>query len=202
MTLTRHRVPAPTGAHVTVRPATPADHPRIRAVLRAAYGEFARTLPTSIFGRYRADLLDLKTHTRFGTLLVAELDGVVQGSVAFYCDSHVQGFGWPAGWAGGRGLAVHPAARGSGVAHALIAACEQLAGATGAPVFAFHTAAFMSAAVRIYDQLGYERAPEYDLDLAAHYGVHGLAPIPVIAYRRDLVPAHDADPCEPHRRTR
>ncbi len=189
MRIAHDTAPATTGTRVTVRPATPADHPRIRAVLRAAYGQFARTLPTQVFGPYEADLLDLETHARHGILVVAEAGGVVLGSGAFYCDTHVQGFGWPAGWSGGRGLAVHPAARGRGVAQALIAECERLAREVGAPVFAFHTAAFMSHAVRLYDHLGYQRAPEYDVDLAAHYGIHGLAPIPLLAYRRDLTTA-------------
>jgi GNAT superfamily N-acetyltransferase len=185
MTLARHTSLAPAST-ITVRPATTADHPRIRAVLRAAYGQFALTLPTSVFRPYQADLLDLDTHARHGTLIVAEADGVIQGSGAFYADTYVQGFGWPRGWAGGRGLAVQPAARGHGVAKALLAECERRAREVGAPVFAFHTASFMAAAVSLYEHLGYHRAPEYDVDLAEAYGVQGLAPIPVLAYRRDL----------------
>ena len=72
---------------------------------------------------------------------------------------------------------------------ALIAECERRARANRSPVFAFHTAGFMGTAIELYDGLGYQRAPEYDVDLGLHYGFHGLDPIPVIAYRRDLVTA-------------
>jgi predicted N-acetyltransferase YhbS len=189
MTLAHPNQLAPAADRVAVRTATPADHPQIRAVLRNAYGPFAMSLPPRVFGPYEADLLDLETHARRGTLVVAEARGRILGSGAFYCDSHVQGFGWPAGWSGGRGLAVHPAARGQGVARALLADCERRAHEVGAPVFAFHTATFMAAAVQLYEHLGYRRAPEYDVDLAEHYGISGLSPIPVLAYRRDL-PEH------------
>jgi GNAT superfamily N-acetyltransferase len=120
--------------------------------------------------------------------VVAETGGEIQGSAAFYRDTTVQGVGWPPGWSGGRGLAVLPSARGHGVARALLAECERRARAAGSPVFAFHTAAFMAAAVELYEHLGFRRAPEFDMDLATHYGVLGLAPIPVLAYRRDLTP--------------
>lgn len=193
MTLT-HRTASLPRNDLRVRPATPADHPGIRAVLRAAYGQFARTLPPSVFGPYQADLLDLETHARHGTLVIADCDGAMCGSGAFYADISVQGFGWPAGWAGGRGLAVHPAVRGRGVARALLADCERRAREVGAPVFAFHTASFMAAAVELYEHLGYRRTPEYDVDLARHYGINGLAPIPVLAYRIDLTGATEHDP--------
>jgi len=181
-----HLAPPRDRTGLSVRSATPADHPAIRGLLRAAYGQFARTLPACLFQPYQADLLDLDTHTRHGTIVVAEVDGVISGSGAFYPDIGVQGYGWPHGWAGGRGLAVHPRLRGQGVASVLIAECERRARQAGAPVFAFHTASFMASAVELYEHLGYRRLPQYDVDLAQHYGVTGLAPIPVLAYGSDL----------------
>jgi len=174
---------------LTVRSARPADHPAIRETVTAAYAQYARELGPELFVRYLADLLDLDRHARHGHLLVAEVAGRIRGSGAFYADSSVQGFGWPAGWAGGRGLAVHPAARGRGVAGALLSACERLAGEHGAPVFAFHTGSFMSGAILLYEQLGYHRAPQFDTDLSAHYGVAGAPPATAVAYVRYLSPA-------------
>jgi GNAT superfamily N-acetyltransferase len=134
-------------------------------------------------------------------LLVAETGGRVAGSAAFYPDASVQGVGFPAGWAGGRGLAVHPSARGSGVGRTLLAACERLARQAGAPVFAFHTATFMTGAISLYERLGYLRAPELDFDMAAHYGRRsGSAPIMSIAYVRHLTRARlHADGVRPGR---
>ena len=175
----RHHVPF-------VRDAAPADYPAIRAVVIAAYHQYADLIARDIFSPYLADLLDLERHARHGRLLVVEADEQIRGSAAFYPDASVQGFGWPVGWAGGRALAVHPAARGLGVARALLASCERLAREAGAPVFGFHTASFMTGAIALYERLGYRRAPEFDVDMAARYGGFGATPIMSIAYIRHL----------------
>jgi GNAT superfamily N-acetyltransferase len=169
-----------------VRSAVPADHAAIRAVVIAAYGQYAGLIAPDIFSHYLADLLDLERHASHGRLLVAEAAERICGFAAFYPDASVQGFGWPPGWAGGRALAVHPAARGHGVARALLAACERLAQDSGAPVFAFHTASFMTSAIALYERLGYRRAPAFDFDMAARFGRFGAAPITAIAYLRHL----------------
>ena len=105
-----------------VRDAVPADYPAIRRVIFAAYRQYAELIARDIFSPYLADVLDLDQHARRGRLLVVEADGRILGFGAFYPDASVQGFGWPRGWASGRALAVHPDARGHGVARALLAA--------------------------------------------------------------------------------
>jgi len=170
-----------------VRDAVAADYPAIREVLIAAYRQYADLLSLDIFSPYLADVLDLEKHARHGRLLVVEADGRVCGFGAFYPDAAVQGVGWPAGWASGRALAVHPAARGRGVARTLLATCERLAREAGAPVFAFHTASFMTEAIALYERLGYRRAAEFDFDMAARYSRFGSAPVMSIAYLRHVM---------------
>ena len=169
-----------------VRDAVPADYPAIREVVIAAYRQYADLLTLDIFSPYLADVLDLEKHARHGRLFVVETDGWVCGFGAFYPDATVQGLRWPAGWASGRALAVHPAARGNGVARTLLATCERLAREAGAPVFAFHTASFMTKAIALYERLGFLRAPEFDFDMAGRYSRFGAAPIMSIAYLRHL----------------
>jgi ribosomal protein S18 acetylase RimI-like enzyme len=171
-----------------VRDAVPADYPEIRRVIIAAYLQYADLIARDVFSPYLADLLDLDTHARHGHLIVVEADGRIRGFGAFYPDASAQGLGWPPGWASGRALAVHPDARGHGVARALLAANERLARESGAPVFAFHTASFMTDAIALYDRLGFRRAREFDFDMAAHYGGTGAAPITAHAYLRQLAP--------------
>jgi GNAT superfamily N-acetyltransferase len=172
-----------------VRDAVPADHPAIRDILIAAYGQYAGLIGPDVFPGYLADLLDLEGHASHGRLLVVQAGEQVRGFAAFYPDATVQGLGWPPGWASGRALAVHPAARGQGTARVLLAASERLAQDIGAPVFAFHTASFMTGAIALYERLGYRRAPEFDFDMAARYGRPGATPITSIAYLRDLTSA-------------
>jgi GNAT superfamily N-acetyltransferase len=177
-----------------VRDAVPADYPAVREVLIAAYRQYADVLSLDIFSPYLADVLDLDKHGRYGRLIVVEVDGWICGFGAFYPDTTIQDVGFPVGWAGGRALAVHPAARGHGVARALLAICERLAREVGAPVFAFHTASFMTKAIALYERLGYCRAPEFDFDMAARYSRFGAAPVMSIAYLRHLTPARASVP--------
>ena len=175
-----------------VRDAVRADYPAIRHVIIAAYRQYADLIAPDVISSYLADLLDLDTHARHGHLIVVEADGRIRGFGAFYPDASVQGLDWPPGWASGRALAVHPDARGHGVARALLAASERLARQAGAPVFAFHTASFMTDAIALYERLGFRRVPEFDFDMAVRYGGTGTAPIAALAYLHQLAPTRAA----------
>jgi ribosomal protein S18 acetylase RimI-like enzyme len=171
-----------------VRDAVPADHAAIRDVVIAAYGQYADLIPAGIFPRYLASLVDLETHARYGRLLVVEAAGRICAFGAFYPDTSVRRVGFPPGWASGRALAVHPAARGHGVARTLLTAGERLAQESGSPVLAFHTYSFMTSAIALYERNGYRRAPEFDLDMAARLGRSDAAPFIAVAYLRCLTP--------------
>lgn len=177
---------------VLVRDADPADRADLREVVEAAYRPFGRVLPPAVFGGLLADVLDFDRHARRGQLLVAEVDGRIRGSAAFYPNSFSHGMGWPRGWVGGRALAVHPDARRQGAARALLTACEQRARILGARTFAFHTAGSMVEAIALYEGLGYCRIPPFDIDLTTHYGHPAGRPIMALAYRKNV---SDAGPC-------
>jgi MFS family permease/N-acetylglutamate synthase-like GNAT family acetyltransferase len=179
-----------------VRAAAPTDRPAIRALLDLAYTPYAAELDPAVWAAYRTDLLDLDRHARHGCLRVAIVDGEVAGYVAFYPDATAQDLGWPAGWASGRALAVHPRHRGHGVAAALMAELERLSHESGVAVFAFHTSRFMDTARALYARMGYRRVPQFDRDMNVHYGVRrGARPWPALAYLKVLsdVPATGRD---------
>ena len=171
---------------LVVREAVPADYPAIRELVIAAYRQYADLIAPEVFSAYQADLLDLDRHARHGRLLVVEADQWVCAFAAWYPDASVQGVGLPAGWVSGRALAVHPAARGTGAARALMATGERLAREAGAPVVAFHTVSFMTGAIALYERLGYHRAPEFDYDWAARRSPSAATPILAITFLRDL----------------
>ena len=60
-------------------------------------------------------------------------------------------------------LAVAPSARGKGVALALMEACIERARAAGAPALSLHTTDMMAVAMRLYERMGFARAPELDI---------------------------------------
>jgi predicted N-acetyltransferase YhbS len=172
---------------VSLRDAVEADYPAIRDVVTAAYREYETVLPPGGFEIYLEDLLDLDGRAEVGSLIVAERAGRVVGTVTYYDDASVEGLGWPPGWAGLRALAVDPATRGSGIGRLLTEECFDRARAVGAPVLCLHTAAFMTAAVNMYEQMGFRRAPRFDFDPKDYYPV--AESVQVIAYRVDLRPA-------------
>jgi predicted N-acetyltransferase YhbS len=189
---------SPSAVAVRVRDAQRSDRRAVRGVLLAAYREYATVLPPAVFGPYLADILDLDARVGGpgglmersgsppvvpGRLLVSEHDRRVVGTVTFYEDAAAEGLGWPAGWAGLRALGVDPSARRLGAGRALMDACLERARAAGAPVLCLHTAAFMTAAVALYEAMGFRRAPAYDFDVPAG---GGAPPVAILAYRLDL----------------
>lgn len=133
----------------------PEERDEVRELLTEAYQPYATEMPPDVFEDYLASVLD----TGDGRQLVATDSDKVLGAARLYLpgDATVR---LPPDWAWVRAVGVRPSARGTGVAPAIMDHCAANAGDAAAIVL--HTMAFMPAAVRLYERLGYERAPEYD----------------------------------------
>jgi GNAT superfamily N-acetyltransferase len=133
----------------------PDERDDVRAMLTDAYRPYAAEMPPEVFEGYLAGVLN----TEEGRQLVAVDDGEVLGSARLYLpgDATVP---LPPDWAWVRAVAVRTSARGTGVARAIMG--HIAADVRPAPAIALHTLDFMRAAIRLYERLGYERAPEYD----------------------------------------
>jgi GNAT superfamily N-acetyltransferase len=147
----------------TVRPATEADLPALLPLVRA-YADFYESSPPD------AGL------ERMCRALIADPDGA--GVLLAGCDAGgaVVGFaamGWK--WSSLRGaevayledLFVDPAARGSGLADALINACAERAREHGAPALSWLTKPDNHRARAVYDRVGADGDDfvEYELEL-------------------------------------
>lgn len=156
-------------ADIAIHSATANERPGISALTVAAYCEYASIIPQHWEG-YRQNILATVAQASPDWLLVAEMDGLAVGSVILY----------PAGieipLAGDapvrlaepelRLLAVAPPARGKGVGDALMQECFRRSRAAGASSITLHTLDFMQAAMRLYARLGFQPAPELDLEPA------------------------------------
>ena len=160
----------------TIRPARPDEAAVVGALTEAAYaGDGYLDHPGG--DAYGAVLRDAVARVEEATVLVAERDGAVIGTVTVA----------PAGapWANVarpgelevRMLAVHGEARRQGVAEALMAAAEDHARTLGLGTVVLSTDFDMIPAQRLYERRGYVRRPERDWD------VDGF---PLIAYRLAL----------------
>src|SRR5262245_18804442 len=177
--------PRPTLTRTLVRVATRDDVPRIADVIRGAYQEFAPVLG-AIYPGYLADLLDVEVRLTRGVVLVGEVDGTVTGTTTLYTDAAEGGFGWPQRWVVGRALAVDPDAPGQGTAKALVRAVIARAMRAGADELCLHTGEFMTAAIALYESLGFRRDPAHDLEVTDHLGIEGAEPVTLLAYRLRL----------------
>jgi GNAT superfamily N-acetyltransferase len=151
-------------AATRVRVARPEDRGTIARLTLSAYREYATIMERDAWAALdqaiRASLADDTNVTR----LVAERDGAIVGSAALYAhDSAAYGdLASATPWPEVRLVAVDPAARGRGVAHALVVECIRRARAAGAPALGLHTSRSMRAAMRLYERLGFVRDPEHD----------------------------------------
>jgi ribosomal protein S18 acetylase RimI-like enzyme len=143
---------------VIIRRAAPDDYAAIGALTEDAYEEFLDD-PED---HYRAALRDAAKRDREAELWAAVDDDGLVGT-ATYCP-----LGSPWRELGSddeaefRMLAVSPKARGRGVGEALVRHCEARATADGATRMVLSTLDQMKSAHRIYERLGYRRAPERD----------------------------------------
>lgn len=114
-------------------------------------------------------------------------EGHLVGTVCFYRDVVLEGWSTlPAGWAGLRALAVHPAARGRSVGRFLVERCIERAREVGAPTIGLHTIDLLDDAVRLYERLGFVRCPEFDLRAADVFGGPADEQMVALAFRRDV----------------
>jgi ribosomal protein S18 acetylase RimI-like enzyme len=145
---------------IEIRRARPDEYDRVGRLTVDAY----RLLEVDhLWGGYDAQILDVATRADEAEVLVAVDGDHVVGAVTYVGDSTSEWSEWTEpGEAQFRLLAVDAEARGHGVGELLVRACLERAIANGQPV-CIHTTRWMPAARRMYDRLGFVRAPERDV---------------------------------------
>jgi predicted N-acetyltransferase YhbS len=162
-----------------VRDALPGELDEVGELTIRAFREYRALVTPQFINSYEQDIRDVSGRVSKGSVLVAELGGQIVGAVTLLADGSGYGMhGWPVAWPVIRLLAVDPAARGRRIGTLLAAACVDRARHLGVPTLGLHTAPFMAAARALYEALGFERAPEYDV-------VQPGSP-PALAYRLEL----------------
>jgi GNAT superfamily N-acetyltransferase len=154
------------GLHI--RDAHPGDRDAIEAVTLSAYQEYAAVMPAH-WERYRQNILATLAAVEPAAQIVAEQDTRIVGAVLLYPPGTVianPGDAVTLTWPEVRLLAVEPAVRGRGVGAALMNECVRRARHSGATVLTLHTTDVMQAAMRLYEHMGFRRAPDLDFSPA------------------------------------
>lgn len=143
---------------IDIRDARPDEYAALGDVLVAAYDAYPET-----DDRYRSELRDVAARAGSCRVLVAVApDGRIVGGATYvpgpgpYAESERDGE------AGIRMLAVAPEAQGRGIGRALTEACMALGRAGGRRRIVLLTLDSMTPAHRLYESLGFRRAPERD----------------------------------------
>jgi predicted N-acetyltransferase YhbS len=169
------------GLHI--RDAHDSERDAIRNVILSAFQEYAEVMPAH-WEEYRQGILSRLADVKPAEQIVAEQNNAIVGAVLLFPTGTV--FDRPPvtlSWPEARLLAVAPAARGQGIGAALMRECMRRARKSGAAALTLHTSDVMHVAARMYERMGFVRAPELDFHPAKDLTVKG--------YRLNL---HDTAP--------
>jgi predicted N-acetyltransferase YhbS len=173
---------------LSVRPAETTDMDAVLAVMETANAEYRGVVAAEIYDLYIRTLCDLVTDRESVRVAVAGMGARIVGAVAFIADAGMAGDDRRRRWATLRALAVDPAVRGAGIGQRLVGWCIGQARQHEAPAIYLHSAVFQTTAHRLYERLGFKRAPEHDLD--ATTGYRDIPPTPgvprVLAFWKKL----------------
>jgi predicted N-acetyltransferase YhbS len=175
-----------------IRDAREGDRDAIRAVTLAAFQQYATRMAAQ-WESYRQGILSALADATRAEPIVADQDGVVVGAVLLYPPGTV--FSRPDGsrvtidQPEARLLAVAPPARGRGIGDALLRECIRRARRSGAAALTLHTSDFMAVGRRMYERIGFVRAPELDF--------HPSKDLTVMGYRLKLDGAAPPGPPSP-----
>ncbi|RYZ39569.1 MAG: GNAT family N-acetyltransferase [Myxococcaceae bacterium] len=153
-------------ARIHIREARPEDDGAIGELLVEAYiTQYAKKLPEVVYSEERkAFLRDVASRRKDCTILVAELDGEVAGTVALYPPGAPGSEAWLPRTADLRALATAVRFHGQGLAQPLLAETEVLARRWGVDAITLHVRRGAAGVARMYERRGYQRTPSGDID--------------------------------------
>ena len=153
---------------IIVRNARPEEFPAIGQLLVNVYSQLEGFPKPDEQPKYYELLSNVGALTeKHGTeLLVAELEGTIAGAVVYFSDMQHYGSGGTAtqetNSSGFRLLAVDRSARNAGIGRILTNECISRAKANHHKQLIIHTTLAMQTAWKMYEGIGFNRAPELD----------------------------------------
>ncbi|MCP3136972.1 GNAT family N-acetyltransferase [Pyxidicoccus xibeiensis] len=150
-----------------VREARPEDDAVVGELLVEAFiTQYAKKLPEVVYTEQRkAELRDVAARRKVATVLVAEVDGEVVGTVALLPPGAEGSEAWLPNSADLRGLATSVRHHGSGLGKPLLDAAEALARKWNMDAVCLHVRKGAEGVARMYMKRGYVREPVGDMSL-------------------------------------
>jgi GNAT superfamily N-acetyltransferase len=150
-----------------IREARPEDDAAIGDLLVEAFiTQYAKKLPEVVYTDERKrELRDVAARRKVATILVADVDGEVAGTVALFPPGAPGSEAWLPNSADLRGLATAVRFHGTGLAKPLLDAAEDLARKWGVDAICLHVRKGAEGVGRLYEKRGFVREPAGDMDL-------------------------------------
>jgi GNAT superfamily N-acetyltransferase len=148
----------------TIRDAVPGERSVIRELTLRAYAEYAKIMDPASWRGLEQALHNALASDEAVERIVADDEGNIVGSAMLYA-SEMDAYGALGSRLTApeiRLVAVAPEARGRGIARALVGECIRRAREQGANEVGLHTSGSMRAAMAMYANMGFVRAPERD----------------------------------------
>jgi GNAT superfamily N-acetyltransferase len=150
-------------APLVIRPARPEEHAAVGELVVGAYRAGGHLRRDEGYGVHLADVAGRADEH---PVLVAERDGLLVGTVTICPPGTPHSKDARPDEVEFRYLGVAREAWGTGVADALVAACDDWAREHGAAALVLSAIDWNDAATRLYERLGFDRAPERDREPA------------------------------------
>jgi GNAT superfamily N-acetyltransferase len=161
-----------------IRDGHESDRDTVQDVTLSAYQQYEAVMPPPHWENYQRNILDTLADVRPAEQIVAEQDGAIVGAVLLYPAGTVlsgpDGTSVTLAWPEVRLLAVAPATRGQGIGKALMHECVRRALHSGSAAITLHTNDMMEVAMRMYERMGFVRAPELDFHPAPGVTIKGF----------------------------
>ena len=156
---------------VTIREAADDELDTVSSLIVDAYAEYAAQMSPDAWSSFANEIANVRGRMGDATLLVAEQDGNIVGSVTVFS-------GWRGaqeGTAGVRLLSVPPDKRGGGVGRALMEGSIQRAREAGKHRIVLTTTQEMAAIRELTESMGFVREPALDHEPAPGVRYQGYA---------------------------
>jgi ribosomal protein S18 acetylase RimI-like enzyme len=158
-------------SRVEIREALAGELEEAGRITADAYREFVPPDDDGDWTSYLVEIADVSGRAERTTILVAVEDGRVLGSLTLELDrrvsegeGHREGERLPAHEAHIRMLGVDPAAQGRGIGRALMDEAIRIARERGKALMTLNTTRRMKSAQRMYESMGFERDPDWQVD--------------------------------------
>lgn len=163
---------------LSIRNAVEGEHPGVWELVLGAYREFGPRMKPKDWNQMQANLKRLVEGATLEQLLVAELDGIMVGTVSYYPAGSIPGAAgftrFPPEWAVMRVLAVRPESRGRGFGRLMAQEVIDRARDDGAGTMGLHTSELMTTATGMYQRMGFELQESFT-HLGLKFGLYRLS---------------------------